>query len=107
LTLTIAPQMTNLSTPPDTILLDPNGTAVVTIECKPDVRPTQRASLILGSLEVLADPHPNSVNTLTFTVLNAPVGTHWVRLRVDGIDSQLVNRDVSPPVFFEHQIVIA
>jgi hypothetical protein len=107
LTLTIAPQITSFSTPPEIVFPDSDGTAVVSIDCKPDVLPTQRATLILGGLEVLADPHPVPANTLIFTVLNAPVGTHWVRLRVDGIESQLVNRDVSPPVFFEHQIEIA
>jgi hypothetical protein len=105
-TLTIAPQITTLTDPPTIFTSAPNGTAVVTVGCTPEVRPMQRASLILGSLEALADPHPNQVNALSFTIPNAPVGVHRARLRVDGADSQIVNRAVSPPVFFNHRIEI-
>lgn len=105
-TLTIAPQITTQLDPPPTFLRDPDGTALVSLACRPDVKPTQRASLIIGSREVLADPHPVDTATLDFTILDAPVGTHFVRLRVDGIDSQLVNRSVTPPVFFNHRITI-
>jgi hypothetical protein len=106
-TLTIAPQITTLTNPPTVFTRDADGTAVVTIGCAPEVRPTQFTSLLLGSLEVLADPHPNTTNALTFTIQNAPVGSHRARMRVDGIDSQIVNRAVSPPVFFDHRIDIA
>jgi hypothetical protein len=105
--LPIAPEITTLTMPPEVFTRNPSGTAAVTLGCRPDVRPTQCASLILGSREVLADSHPAITNTLTFTVGNAPVGQHRVRLRVDGIDSQIVNRSVSPPVFFDHRIEIA
>jgi hypothetical protein len=106
-TLTIAPQITTLTNPPTVFTRDVTGTAVVSVGCTPEVRPTQLTSLLLGSLEVLADPHPNTTNALTFTIPNAPVGSHRARLRVDGIDSQIVNRAVSPPVFFDHRIDIA
>ena len=105
-TLTIAPQITTL-TNPATVFTRVGGTAVVTIGCSPEVKPTQFAALVLGSREVVADPHPVNVSALTFTIPNAPVGTHRARLRVDGADSQIVNRAVSPPVFFEHWIEIA
>jgi uncharacterized protein DUF4255 len=105
-TLTIAPQMTTLTSPPQIFTRDADGTATVAIGCTPDVRPTQRASVIVGSLEVLADPHPSVATVLTFTILNAPVGTHFVRLRVDGADSQLVDRSATPAVFFDHRIQI-
>lgn len=106
-TLTIAPQITTLTDPPTIVNLDGNGTAVVIIGCTPEVRPPQRASLILGSLEALANPHLTQVNTLTFTIRNAPVGQHRARLRVDGADSQIIDRTASPPVFFNHRIEIA
>jgi len=106
-TLTIAPQITTLTNPASVFTRDAGGTAVVSIGCTPEVRPTQLTSLLLGSLEILADPHLTITNTLTFTIPNAPVGTHRARVRVDGIDSQIVNRAVSPPVFFDHWIAIA
>jgi hypothetical protein len=106
-TLTIAPQITTLTNPATVFDGGADGTAVVTIGCTPEVGPTQRASLLLGGVEVPANPHPNTTGTLTFTVLNAPIGTHRARLRVDGIDSQIVNRATTPPVFFEHWIGIS
>ena len=106
-TVIIAPQITTLTNPATVFTRDAGGTAVVSVGCTPEVRPTQVASLLLGALQVLADPHPATTNTLTFTIPNAPVGSHRTRLRVDGIDSQIVNRAVSPPTFFEHWIDIA
>jgi hypothetical protein len=105
-TLTIAPQISTLTNPPTIFTRDADGTAIVTIGCTPEVRPPQLTSLVLGSLEVLADPHPNPTNALTFTIPHAPVGSHRARLRVDGIDSQIVNRAASPPVFFDRRIQI-
>ena len=106
LPLAIAPRMTTLTSPPQKFTPDADGTASVTIGCTPEVQPTQRASLTLGSLEVLADDHPTATATLTFTVLDAPVGVHYVRLRIDGVDSELVNRAAKPPVYFDQRIEI-
>lgn len=106
-TLTIAPQITSLTNPPTSFAVDADSTATVNIDCTPEVWPTQTVSLMLGSLQVAADAHPTQVNTLTFTIPNAPVGVHRARLRVDGADSQIVNRAASPPVFFDHWIEIA
>lgn len=106
-TLTIAPQITNLTNPPTIFPRDADETATVGIDCTPEVWPAQSAALMLGSLLVMADAHPTQVNTLSFTIPDAPVGVHRARLRVDGADSQIVNRAASPPVFFEHWIEIA
>lgn len=106
LLLKIAPQMTSLTSPPQAFVRDGTGTAVVTVNCTPQVRPTQRTSLIIGSREVLADDHPATTANLSFTVPDAPVGTHHVRLRVDGVDSQLVDRSVSPPAYLNQRIRI-
>jgi hypothetical protein len=107
LLLKIAPQISSLTSPPQVFTRDADGTASVTLTCTPQVRPTQRASLLLGSREVIADDHPTTTANLSFTVLDAPVGVHWARLRVDGVDSQLVDRSVTPPEFFDHRIEIA
>lgn len=107
LPLRIAPRLTSLTSPPQVFGRDGEGTAVVTVSCSPEVRPGQRASLILGSREVVADPHPNATANLSFTVRDAPVGTHHVRLRVDGVDSVLVDRTKTPPEFLDRRIEIA
>ena len=106
LLLKIAPQITTLVSPPQVFARDMDGDVTVTLGCTPQVRSLQRASLLLGDREILADDHPATTSNLSFTVRDAPVGTHYVRLRVDGIDSQLVDRSATPPVFFDHRIEI-
>jgi Pvc16 N-terminal domain len=70
-----------------------------TVTCAPEIRPDQRASLLIGDNEVLANAHAVQTATLTFTVNGLQPGVYFVRLRVDGVDSILVDRTVSPPVF--------
>ena len=84
---------------PDPAVLDSEGIVNLTITVKPEVRPEQRAALLLGDREVLADDHPTQTDTIDFTVTDAPLGEHYVRVRVDGVDSLLIDRSVSPPVF--------
>jgi len=103
LAFTILPNVTNL---PITVNLDAQGDATVTLQCRPNVRPFQSASLILGSCEVPAEPHPASTGTLTFVCPNATPGAHLARLRVDGIDSLIVDRSVTPPVFLPRRVTI-
>jgi len=75
----------------------PNITYTVT--CSPEVRPEQYASLLLGDQEIMAQPHTTQTASLSFQAQNLSVGNYFVRLRIDGVDSQLVNRAVTPPVF--------
>jgi hypothetical protein len=77
----------------------------LTVKCGPRIWPQQRASLLLGDLELLADPHPTQTDTLTFPLGATPPGTYWVRLRVDGVDSLLVNHAATPLAFDESQKV--
>src|SRR5262249_22123103 len=85
----------------------PAGSITYTVACRPDVRPQQRASLLLGSQEILAQPHVTQTATLTFAAIVATAGDYFVRLRVDGVDSLLVNRAVQRPVFDATQKVTA
>jgi Pvc16 N-terminal domain len=77
----------------------PAGNITYTVTVAPQVWPAQRASLMLGSNEFLADPHPNQTDTLTFSTTGLGAADYWVRLRVDGVDSLLVDRSKTPPVF--------
>jgi hypothetical protein len=83
----------------------PAGAITYTAACSPQVWPQQRASLLFGSQEILADDHPAKTGTLTFQVADATQGDYFVRLRVDGVDSLLVNNSVTPPVFDPSQKV--
>jgi hypothetical protein len=105
LTLAILPTIATAL--PLNVARDVAGTAVVNLACTPQVRPHQRVSLILGAREVLADPINAPTAALTFRVEDAPVGSHLARLRVDGLDSLIVNAAATPPAFFNRRIVIA
>lgn len=70
-----------------------------TVQCSPEVWVNQSAMLLLGDQEAPAQPFTTQTGTLTFNAQNLSAGDYFVRLRVDGIDSLLVNRAVSPPAF--------
>jgi hypothetical protein len=75
----------------------PNLTYTVT--CSPEVRPEQYAALLLGDQEIVAEPHPAQTASLSFKAQNLSAGDYFVRLRIDGVDSLLVDRSVTPPMF--------
>jgi hypothetical protein len=99
LSFSLAPTMT--ITPQSALA----GVITYTVSCIPDVLPQQRASLLLGDFEVLADSHPTQSATLTFQTTNIAKGDYFVRLRVDGVDSILVDRAKTPPEFVATQKV--
>jgi hypothetical protein len=78
----------------------------VTIHSKPEVRPEQRAQLMLGGIEAVALPRKLAADPLEFGFPDslAP-GSHKVRLRVDGSDSRLVDRSGPAPTFDSTQEV--
>lgn len=105
LPLAIAPEIT---TPlPASVARDAQGVAEITVNCRPEVRPGQQASLLLGQQEVAAEPFTTATATLTFRFNDPPVNTPLlVRLRVDGIDSPIIDRTATPPVFFNRRITV-
>lgn len=84
-----------------------NGNATINLTCRPDVFPGQRASLLIGDREVIADAHPAKTSALVFQVPDAPEGDHFMRLRIDGVDSLIFDRADADavPVFDQTQRV--
>jgi hypothetical protein len=93
----LAPEMTGLPIAVARV----GGNATINVNCRPEVRPEQRATLLLGDREILADAHPAQTGALTFIVTNAVPGEYFVRLRIDGVDSLLTDRadENAPPTF--------
>jgi hypothetical protein len=104
LAITLGPEIT---TPlPATFGRDGEGAATIDLACQPEVRPGQLVSLLLGTAETTAQPRVSGTDTITFIVQQAPLGEHYARLRVDGIDSPLIDRQASPPTFLDYRIII-
>lgn len=64
--------------------------STLALTCSPEVLSTQRVSLFIGDREIPAQPHPAQTPNLSFVLPSDLSGPYFIRLRVDGIDSQLV-----------------
>jgi len=98
LPLPLAPQILEIN-PANPVVRDSSGNVTLTISCSPEIRPEQRVALLLGDREVLSQPHSVQTDTLQFQIEDAPSGNRFIRLRVDGVDSLLVDHNVTPPEF--------
>ena len=78
------------------------------IGCRPEVRVGQKVTLLLDTREAPAQPFAANTGTLDFKFADAPPagGTPLLRLKVDGIESIVVNRGARPPAFFNHRITL-
>jgi hypothetical protein len=74
--LTIAPQVGGLATP---LNVDANGDLALTPTCTPQVRSNQTVSLLLGGIEVFAEPSDGQTATPTFGELVFVTACHGIR----------------------------
>jgi len=81
------------------------GDFTLTLTCSPEVLTEQRVSLLFGSREVPAQARTAPSGTLAFELTNVTAGEYLVRVRVEGVDSLLVNYASTPPVFDNTQKV--
>jgi hypothetical protein len=98
LVFSLAPKVESLS------LAITAGELVAEADCKPEVRPDQSISLIVGDFEVLAEPRPTQTGHITFVKEKVKdrlkSGEKCVcRLRVDGVESHFIDRTKTPLVF--------
>jgi len=75
------------------------------VNCKPNVGPDQDCALLLGPAPVVLPPRAGPLAALTFTVPYAVKGKYPVRLRVDGVDSLLIDAATIPPKYDPDQVV--
>jgi hypothetical protein len=77
------------------------GTGAVTIQLvfTPEVRASQDISLNAGGHEAMPTNLSSQTGNLEFEFPTLAAGNQWLRLRVDGVDSLLVNRNQTPPEF--------
>jgi hypothetical protein len=107
LAMTLAPKLDGL---PTTITRDANGTAKFTINFSPALYAGQTVSLVLGQQEFAPEPFTPPVTALDFAIPDAPVADqpsgHLARLRIDGIDSPIIDPAETPPAFLNQRITI-
>lgn len=84
---------------PPALVHGPNVT--VSVPCVPYLRPEQDVSLLIGGQQAPADPFtaPTRLPAFTFAMLQPTSGAVPVRLRVDGIDSPILDMTTTPPSF--------
>ena len=95
--LAIAPKITMVPASPV-----PSGANIaVSITCTPNLQPGQQVSLIIGSQSAPANDFsaPTNSPTFTFQSLQPTIGAVPVRLRVEGIDSPIIDITAKPPKF--------
>jgi hypothetical protein len=78
-----------------------SGNTTVTVPCRPFLRPGQQVFLIIGDQQAAANPFSAATNSPSFTYPNLlpTIGAVPLRLRVDGIDSPIINMASTPPAF--------
>jgi hypothetical protein len=82
------------------------GDAVLTATCRPKVWRGQQVALLLGDRAIEPQPMAAAKNrTVRFRVPGLPAGSYWFRLRVDGVESLLVDRAADPPAYDPSQKV--
>ncbi len=102
LALVLASEITNLPQEVNRV----SGTASFTLEFRPEVRKDRRVALLLGRREVEPEARVAQTGSLDFKVKDAPEGDHLVRLRVEGIDSPIIDRTAEVPGFLNRRITI-
>jgi hypothetical protein len=101
LPVALAPRIVNINA------TKAGGTVTLSVKCSPKVWQEQEVSLIIGDQVIVADAITVAkTDTLTFKSSNLPSGAQWVRLRVDGIDSILIDRTTTPPSFDATQQIV-
>ncbi|MGW2723420.1 DUF4255 domain-containing protein [Streptomyces sp. NPDC001492] len=85
----IAPRIT--SALPLTGARDEEGAVVLTVQCAPAVHAGQRAELLVADRPVPAEPFTRATGTLRFRLAAGAAGRYPLRLRVDGVDSPLID----------------
>ncbi|HEX3402221.1 MAG TPA: DUF4255 domain-containing protein [Rhizomicrobium sp.] len=81
------------------------GNVSLTVTSSPQIWPGQRATLYLNDQQLQPNLFTTETPTLTFPAVTLAKGTYYTRLRVDGIDSLLVDKSASPPKFDPSQAV--
>jgi hypothetical protein len=100
LPVALAPRITSIS------VGVASGVATLTVSCSPKAWKGQQVRLVIGERELSAQPFASpKTETLTFAASGLPAGAQPLRLRVDAVESILVDRAGPVPAFEPSQQV--
>lgn len=100
--IAIAPRMT---LPPAAMARAGDQSVTIDLQLVPNVRPGQFATLSIGGREATALDLAVAGNQLRFRFERLQPGSQAARLRIDGVDSWLIDRLAVPPVFDPTQFI--
>jgi len=75
------------------------GAVTVHLIFGPQARPGQKITLNAGGREAQPGDFAAQTGSLDFVFPQLAPGAQWIRMRVDGVDSLLVDRSTTPPTF--------
>lgn len=76
-----------------------DGSVTITMRCLPEIAIGQQVLLALGDRQLPLGRVDAATDHLEFAGLELLAGRYRMRLRVDGVDSHLINRGTTPPTF--------
>jgi hypothetical protein len=91
--------------PPASVQRAGDGSVRVDLAVSPRVRSGQPVQLCLGTVEVPGVLPADPADPIRFVFPSLTAGVHRVRVRVDGVESILVDRSTQPPTFVPGQTV--
>lgn len=100
LALSLAPAFSGVA-----IVRNPDDSVTVNLATSPAINDDQEVAFIVGQHQQLAQAFSGQVTNATFIYEELAAANYWARLRVDGIESLLIDRSSTPPQFFASQSV--
>ncbi len=104
LPMALAPTLTAVA--PNPAPPDGNGDVDLTLTVRPHIRPAQRVAVLVGNRMLNPAPLNAPSATIDVHVPDVVSGQHRLRVRVDGVDSLVVDYAADPPAFDPSQTVI-
>jgi hypothetical protein len=108
LSILLAPRLLPVDPPPAQLrLLKLIGNKVM-VKCSPKAWENQKIKLVIGDCEIPADAIYKKTDDLSFeyeSLKPLSKSKQWLRLRVDGVESILIDRVKTPPAFDDSQLV--
>lgn len=98
LSFPLVPKITNIE-PKVVTRSGARNQAAFSVSCSPKILPSQNINVLVGDRTIKVGKRAAASDKFEVQVDNAPVGKLNVRLRVDGIDSEVIDHNQNPPKF--------